>query len=113
MGTVYIPDTAILIREWQAQATFKSYKWLGTGQIALLPEPALDYATHRPDQPLMIGHPIMLRDLTIRVIARHPGQPAYLVMRDGWKARLLAWFLRKLLENHRPPHPPELMPIKE
>lgn len=106
MGTVYVPYTAILIREWQAKATFKSYKWMGTGQIALLPETALAFATDRPDQPMMIGHPIMLRDLTIRVIARHPGQPAYLVMRDGWKARLLAWIIRKLLEDRKPETPP-------
>lgn len=94
--------TTIHVRDYPT-AGYKSYKWNGSGIIAMLPEPALAYATHRPDEVLQIGHPVTLRGMDIRVIARHPGRPAYLVMREGRLARFVAWGIRKLLEDHGSP----------
>lgn len=98
--------TTIHVRDYPT-AGYKSYKWIGTGIIAMLPEPALAYATNRPDEVLQIGHLVMLRGMNVRILARHPGRPAYLVMREGRLARLVAWVLRKMLEDGHPTPPPD------
>lgn len=109
--------TTIRVRDYTVQAPlwgnsahtatigYKSYTWVGTGLMAMLPNEALAYATERPDGIMQIGHLVHLRNLDVRIIARHPSRPAYLVMREGRLARLAVWICNRMLENHEPTTP--------